>query len=330
MRLTARLTSHIGVLICTALLGGCAGYRQTTTQVFSRRPGHSLEYWMETSEASKLHWPYAWAAAAAYQDALDHRETLATGCAPAEDILKNGGWIRWPEIPQLDDMSTNGLKMAQAHLRVQVWSKESERRVIVAFGGTANSLDWRSNLRWFLPSSKYKDQYVVLTDVFVPVFLDAYRKHIAEQGEDWLKSAKVVATGHSLGGGLAQRFAYSLSPQDGVPKVGEVYAFDPSPVSGKRDLPNWKELAKDLHIYRIYERAEILADIRFLLMLYEAPPESEGQTWTDIRYMDDTWGWRAYLPWGAVHAHSMDRLACFMSRNASGDETSSSTALGAP
>lgn len=42
-----------------------------------------------------------------------------------------------------------------------------------------------------------------------------------------------------------------------VPSVKEVYAFDPSPVSGKRDSPGYEELAKGLTSYRIYNRGEL-------------------------------------------------------------------------
>ena len=126
-----------------------------------------------------------------------------------------------------------------------------------------------------------------------------------------MTSVPLVATGHSLGAGLAERFAYSLKAQEGIPGVKEVYAFDPSPVSGKRTVPGWRQQAKGLTIYRIYNRGEILASVRSILALAEDPPEGQGQRWIDIRYLSH-WSWRAALPAGSVHAHGVYDLACFM------------------
>jgi pimeloyl-ACP methyl ester carboxylesterase len=186
--------------------------------------------------------------------------------------------------------------------------------VIVAFGGTAAASleDWKSNLRWFLAPFNPHDAYEVLTDVYVPEFIEEYRRKSNEPGGEWLKTAQVVATGHSLGGGLAQRFAYSLQRDRGIPPVREVYAFDPSPVSGKRSVPDFEKQAGGLTIYRIYNRGEVLASVRSLLQLSNKDnSRNQGQTWVDIRYKNN-WTWRTLLPSGSVHAHGMYDLACFM------------------
>ena len=47
-----------------------------------------------------------------------------------------------------------------------------------------------------------------------------------------LAKATIYSTGDALGGGLAQQLAYALPPHPDVPHVSEVYAFDPSPVTG--------------------------------------------------------------------------------------------------
>jgi hypothetical protein len=131
----------------------------------------------------------------------------------------------------------------------------------------------------------------------------------------WLKDADVISTGHSLGGGLAQRLAYSLGAAAGIPTVKNVYAFDPSPVSGKRSAPDFSEQAKGLTIYRIYNRGEILAGLRSLVRFGNpGDRRNQGQTWVDIRYRDN-WTWKTLIPSGSVHAHGMYDLARFMAQN---------------
>ncbi|KND57338.1 hypothetical protein BVER_02720c [Candidatus Burkholderia verschuerenii] len=207
--------------------------------------------------------------------------------------------------------------MREVHLRAEVWSNQASGEVVVAFGGTAASSldDWKANLRWFLRPFNPIDEYSVLTDTFVPTFIAEYQRRAAEPQWAWLKEAHVIATGHSLGGGLAQRFAYSLSAKSGVPEVRVVYAFDTSPVSGKRSVPGSVEQAKGLTIYRIYNRGESLASVRSILRLENPGDErNEGQIWLDIRYREN-WSWRTLLPSGSVHAHGMFDLARFMAAN---------------
>lgn len=207
--------------------------------------------------------------------------------------------------------------MRDVHLRAEVWSNAATRQVVVAFGGTAASSwdDWKANLRWVLAFFDPTDEYTVLTDTFVPTFVQEYQRRESEPDWTWLKDARVISTGHSLGGGLAQRFAYSLQAKSGIPTVKEVYAFDPSPVSGKRSSPDFPEQADGLTIYRIYNRGEILASLRSLVHFGNpGDRRNQGQTWVDIRYRDN-WTWKTLLPSGSVHAHSMFDLARFMATN---------------
>jgi hypothetical protein len=306
-----------------ALLAGCASMNQTENQVFKRVSGDKLRFWLPTHDASLLHWPYAWAAVAAYQDADDRKRKplpVTPDCPEPHQFLKQEGWTLWTELPLLGvragEPQPASDQMRDVHLRVEVWSSETERKVIVAFGGTAvTSLeDLKSNMRWFLKLFNSHDAYDVLTDVFVPEFVKDYQKKSNQPGWEWLRSAQVVATGHSLGGGLAQRFSYSLQPNQGVPVVTEVYAFDPSPVSGKRSTSDWWNQAHGLTIYRIYNRGEILASARSILQLTNpGNKRADGQDWIDIRYRDG-WTWRTLLPSGSVHAHGMFSLACFMKK----------------
>lgn len=307
------------VVMWVALLGGCASMHQTQDDVYMRLSGGRLEQWKSVRDASALHWPFAWAAVAAYQDADDPKRkplTITSECPEPHAYLKTHGWELWEELPLLKTPPAPGSaaeEMLRAHLRAEVWSNATERKVIVAFGGTAATSwqDWKANLRWFLEWLPPADEYAVVTNTFVPEFASAWRVRSRDPKNEWMNSASVIATGHSLGAGLAERFAYALSPDRGVPEVKEVYGFDPSPVSGKRESKDWKKRANGLTIYRIYNRGEILATVRSTLMLVENPPEGQHQTWIDIRYRDN-WTWRTLLPDGSVHAHGMFDLACFM------------------
>jgi len=305
-----------------------ASFKQNRCEAWIRRSGGKLAFWLPLEAAAKLHLPYAWAAVAVYQDSIDPIRkplTISSECPEPHAYLVDLGWTQWQEIPQINSEGTRdsaAYKMRKVHLRAEVWSSKSEGKVIVAFGGTAAASleDWKSNLRWLrapldvLPAfMQVEDAYDVVTKIFVGTFAKAYLARASEAGNDWMRSAQVIATGHSLGAGLAERFAYSLNKDYGVPLVKEVYAFDPTPVSGKRSVPRWWEQAKGLTIYRIYNRGEILASIRSLFALAENPPEGQGQKWIDVRYLDN-WTWRTLLPSGWVHAHAMFDFACFLKR----------------
>jgi hypothetical protein len=155
-----------------------------------------------------------------------------------------------------------------AHLRVEVWENAARGAVAVAFGGTVfdDPRDWLSNLRWFIPH--HDDEYTLVVRTFAPAFAEEYKRRFADSSRPVLFS-----TGHSLGGGLAQQFAYALpvDPAGIVPRVSEVYAFDPSPVTGYFSVaPNLRESnSRDLSIDRIYERGEILALVRSLMSLVQ-------------------------------------------------------------
>jgi hypothetical protein len=313
------------LFVCATVLGGCASFDQTQADVYRREDGGRLQSWKTIGEASVVHWPYAWAALASYQDADDpKRRPLETSdtCPEPHLFLSQRGWEQWTAMPSLklrgdETYADAAREMRENHLRAEVWSNAERKQVVVAFGGTAFSSwdDWKANLRWILAYFSPKDEYTVVTDTFVPIFVAEYLKRQAQAGGAWLADARVIATGHSLGGGLSQRFAYSLEAKHGVPRVKEVYAFNPSPVSAKRSAPNYPDQADGLVIYRIYNRGEILASLRSLVSLGNpGDRRHQGQKWVDIRYRDN-WSWRTLLPSGLVQAHGMHDLARFMARN---------------
>jgi hypothetical protein len=124
---------------------------------------------------------------------------------------------------------------------------------VIAFRGTdGNEIgDWLSNFRWFV-SRNYFDQYDQVQKAVPHI--------VAALARDGCKPARIIATGHSLGGGLAQHSAYADK------RIGYVYAFDPSPVTGLFGVPvpTRSAATENLGIDRVYEAGEILSLPRYL------------------------------------------------------------------
>jgi pimeloyl-ACP methyl ester carboxylesterase len=276
------------------------------------------------------HWEFAWLSVAAYgkteagqkQAKKDEKEiTAAPGSTPGEDdraayqnpesILQQAGWRRW-EFPAAALLA----KISSSHLRVEVWQKRAVDRpeaggpsaVAVAFGGTVfdNGMDWRANLRWFLPGRN--DEYTQVVRTFAPAFVEEFERRLKGEDGQYLSRAELFATGHSLGGGLAQQFAYSLPLSPSVPRVHTVYAFDPSPVTGfysvpveLRDKNKW-----DLFIDRIYERGEILTLARSLMSLVYKPSKRHA-TIRGVRYS-------LFHDWNPIADHSIFQMAAKLER----------------
>lgn len=319
----SRTLATIIFFTVSGTIGGCASLEQKPSEVYFRESGSTLKFWKFTNQAADIHWPFAWASLSSYLHTEDGKEIEVTeNCPEPHAFLNLKNWQLWEELPRVGRKSVprNELekRLQEAHLRVEVWSNEASNTVIVAFGGTASMKDIGANARWFWPFGD-PDAYETLTDSYVPAFIAAYQARVSRPDGVWLKGARVVSTGHSLGGGLAQRFAYSLVPHSDVPGVKEVYGFNPSPVSGKRGIKDFSERAKDLKIYRIYNRGEILAGVRSILQWGNPGNErNQGQTWIDIRYASD-WSWRTLLPDGWIKSHGMRQLACFIKDHLSSD-----------
>jgi hypothetical protein len=148
--------------------------------------------------------------------------------------VKSGSWYQY---------KTGGLAF-------QVWKNEKKKIAAIVFRGSQKEWgDWISNFRWFLLPR------------FNPFIYDQYdqvRDLISELITEISNNYSIVTVGHSLGGGLAQYAAYSGKT------IKRVYAFDPSPVTGYYSVEEEikKISIKELQIYRIYEKGEILSYIR--------------------------------------------------------------------
>ena len=250
---------------------------QSSTEVVVREPGHRfLSAPRAIAPLAKEHWEFAWLSDAAYQQTVAGQKHLKkllvqsepqVGAVPPDpfESLSAAGWMLWENFPGEDLLK----QIRGSHLRVQVWERHEPPAVAVTFGGTVfnNDADWRANLRWFLPGKR--DEYTDLVQRFAPAFDLELKRRAQSMDTVRLSRLELYSTGHSLGGGLSQQFAYSL-PLDCVKRVKQVYAFDPSPVTGffsvMRKLRDKNK--KGLLIDRIYERGEVLALLRSLMSLF--------------------------------------------------------------
>lgn len=317
-------------IISILLLNGCALPGQSKNEVLIREPGNRhYSPPVPTSETADRIWAYAVLSANVYRGvwhegpavvAAPSKSEVEAAAADATDpyvkacvgkprgFLPLEGWVSWPDFPS-QELREDAEKLG---LYMEVWENrlQSPPVVAVVFRGTDRSWrDWRSNLHWFtrfIPL--YEDQYTFLSRVLGKEFVE--KSVVLGLGAPTgpYKDVRVVSTGHSLGGGLAQHFAYSLPLKSTTdittPRVSQVYAFDPSPVTGwfTVDADVREANARELVIDRIFEHGEVLAYLR-LVQSYILPPSAQAPAIREIRFnFRDTNNIFA--------SHSMTRLAC--------------------
>ena len=137
-------------------------------------------------------------------------------------------------------------------LELHVWMRQCE--AVIAIRGTDNQPgDWQSNLRWFLRPLHLFDEYRQV---------QFHISNIVRQIRNACRSAHIVLTGHSLGGGLAQHAAYAAGGA-----IRYVYAFDPSPVIGYFDIAQDVRIKarQGLGIDYVFEAGEVLDLPRFVI-----------------------------------------------------------------
>lgn len=140
-------------------------------------------------------------------------------------------------------------------LKYEILLSPTKKKVLIVFRGSRSfpSWDWYSNCRCitqFIPFIyDHYDQVVYL----IPEIVKYLHKEYGEK-------IKIITTGHSLGGGLAQQAAYSS------PHINQAYVFNSSPITGLLNftLLRKKTYKENLEIFRIYEHGEILEQSRKL------------------------------------------------------------------
>ena len=163
-------------------------------------------------------------------------------------------------------------------LGVQIYLRRGEvcREAVIAFRGTdrGDQGDWVSNLHWVTRALPVDDQYDQVRDR-----IGAYVAMIRDQDCYRKGTTKIVALGHSLGGGLAQLASHANA------KVGRVYAFDPSFVTGyySGGIVDRDGNVKGHQIERVYEHGEILAYLRYILR-QAAPPSPCNPRIVNVRF----------------------------------------------
>lgn len=285
---------------------------QAPNQVVVREPGHRfLGAPRPIRPYAEEHWQFAWLADSAYGKTIAGKASKAEHARQTEDpesVLMRAGWRQWPNDKFLSDALRK--RFEHYHLRVEVWEKQSPPQVAVTFGGTVfnNKMDWLANLRWFTPD--HVDEYTLTQIQFADAFAAEY---VRLHRPDTSCRPCIYSTGHSLGGGLAQQFAYAQPDTTDVPRVTKVYAFDPSPVTGffsvRKRLRDINRAS--LKIDRIYERGEILAIARSLTSLFWTPSASAPEI-RGIRY-------NLFYTCNPVAGHSMKMLARNLEAAARGD-----------
>jgi hypothetical protein len=322
-------------LLTISSLLSCTSFKQNANEVMIRDP--NIGKYSNPQPARKTatdQWQYAVLSENAYQKGKVRNEISTESNTPVpistsenqniacsdlnnRRLIPISGWTKWnfPSTDLQQEMQSQGLYL-------EVMERTTEpREIVVVFEGTnfTQLRDWKANFRWFLRFIPgYNDQYTIVAKNAAKEFHQIITSSPSKYQYDailgkLLASAdgtpiKIVAAGHSLGGGLAQHFAYTFvqqPPEYRGPKISEVYAFDTSPVTGWFSSPDPPRSynAEGLIIHRIFEHGEVMAYLRLLTSRF-ASSSKNPEIW-EYRYNFDP-------KLNIIRNHSMRNIACGM------------------
>lgn len=297
-----------GAIALVISLTGCSAWTQKENSVLIREYSeHHYAVHEGIADSAKIYWKYTALAANAYHlgwpdykqelantNAEQTRNSLAQrfklACKPHSDqLIPTPGWYAWTQFPG----PSLAKKAEKAKLFFSVWEHRTGNgaadisEVAIVFRGTEadQRQDWFSNARWFIPTwLRGEDQYDVTRDLVARVFEEEIQTRIRQQRLP--VDVKVVALGHSLGGGLAQQLAYAMPRSNGhLVTVSKVIAFNSSPVTGYYSTANppRDDNTQGLEIDRVFEHGEALAYTRMLINIV-VPPYKRASHVRDLRF----------------------------------------------
>lgn len=212
--------------------------------------------------------PFARVASRAYCDYLRSVGAQSDVCDDDRPLAEADGWrslFDSREGLRSEDQFTRLTFVAFYRVHLDDATKGD---IVFGFRGTKYTFgsDWYANFRWltrFLPG---RDQYDVLY-AYAPELIGRALSE-AHAKAPGVREFDVYATGHSLGGGLAQLFAFSDR------RVKAAVVFDPSPVTGYFTVVADARVNCNARVLRVYERGEILQYVRAMARRLYSPTEN--------------------------------------------------------
>lgn len=270
-------------LVTSVALGGCAVHPSQDPDTVRFRSGEVDEQ-VPAAGVTAHYVPYAIMAAEAYRDVdpkAGFNKRLIIGKIEY-DARTAAGVARWMkdwrfEGGQMGPLCRDGGTdcdgpLTLRGLEYQIWTHRrrdgSCDEAALVFRGTDSSSfsDWMSNFHWVVRLSPAYDQYEQVQSRVQAIIDDRVKPLCPGKG------TRIVAVGHSLGGGLAQQAAFMSRD------IRHVYAFNPSFVAGSTDVHSHTEETRfGLKIDRIYEHGEILAYPRFVWRMIQQPTPCDPQ-----------------------------------------------------